>query len=370
MIQDQDQFAVQNRCELCGDPLIEGPPEKDGQRLHTHYYDTPEEQAKYAHKFFTGTRKKNYERKMAATPDAQTALKVAVPGLAAETSKGVSDETANLVLPQSLRAPVDDLRESIIAHASDPDAARAHIEGNAGVQIDRQTKTATFTPRFGGLSSSASQHVDYMTKMLKHPSSPTFYQATVSLKKPYGEGVHHLGSFHIHGVKSGTVDGVQGIHVGDSFYPDEQVHDVSYGHNPTAPRHSSGEPYTQKEQHEWYKKREKDTKSDLNQERQARARREANVAADTDSEGVNVGRAAAAASPAGVSAAGLAAKTRLMDTMVGWDVDTKTAESMHNIMDTRAVDAKSAKHIHELMTDHGLSVDAAHTLHNRMTGKS
>jgi len=363
MIQDQDQFAPLGRCELCGDPLTEGPKTYEGASAHTHFYDTPEEQAKYAHKFFTGTRKKNYDKKTAATPDAQAALGAVLP------KAKVSDEAAAAALPATLGAPVDTLRESIIGHASDPSAARGHVESVVSRRVDPVTKTSSPTERFGGISSSASGHVNYMSKMLSHPSSSTFFRANVIVKTPDG-GVRHLGSHHIDAVQPSAIAGISGINVGGSFYPDQDVHDVSYTHSPTAPRGADGNPLTQQEQHAWYEAQDEKTKSNLRWQGLQKSRTRKNIAADTDSEGVNVGRVMGAASPAGVSAASLAAKTRLMDTMVAHGVDTKTAESMHNIMDTRGVDATSAKNIHKLMATHGLDVESAHKLHTQMTGRS
>jgi len=84
-----------------------------------------------------------------------------------------------------------------------------------------------------------------------------------------------LGRFHIGAVEPGNQDGVSGIHVNGTFYPDEQVHSVDYVKDAGAPKKmtaNGAEDMSLDEQREWYDKSEQEVKDSLASEADAATR--------------------------------------------------------------------------------------------------
>jgi len=353
MISEQDQFAPLGRCELCGDPLTEGPKTYEGASAHTHFYDTPEEQAQYAHKLFVGRRKKTFAEATAKQADPAAALQTALN--LKEPSKA-SPETAKDLLPLALAAPTNDLRDSIISQTLDPVAARAHLRDMVG----REKGTKAPITRFDGISPTASSHAGYMGEQLQaHPAHSVFYRAHVTIKGP-DNTTQYLGDHHVDSVIPTAIDGKAGISVGGSFYPDSEVHDLSYKPSDTAPRvpatsvpgrgmnenpSASSRPMSLDEQKDWYSQQAKETQASIRSEKRKHSKM-AKISGKDYAEG----RIKAGGSPAGVTTSGLSDKTKTLNTMVTHDVNISTAESIHNIMGTHGVDENKAHAMHNAIS--------------------
>ncbi|CAB4153337.1 hypothetical protein UFOVP621_113 [uncultured Caudovirales phage] len=260
MINNEDQFE-ESKCELCG--KVKSPD-------HTHEFDSPAQQKKYAR--ITATRPVN--------PDVPTAN------------------------------PLDYARERMVEQTADPAEATRALGRVA--QTEATSQKTGYDPRTGGstlasglrelrggtfnggMSTSASAHVSGLGASLKsHPAYAAFHKVHVTLKdhgqvataSVIGGGEQNsriipraLGRFHIGAVEPGSQDGVSGIRVNGAFYPDDRVHSVDYVKDAGAPKKTTAngqEDMSLDEQREWYDKSEQSVKDRLAYESAATQKLEA-----------------------------------------------------------------------------------------------
>lgn len=274
MINNEDQFE-ESKCELCG--KVKSPD-------HTHEFDSPAQQKKYAR--ITATRPVNPNVPTANPLDYARERMVEQTADPAEATRALGRVAQTEATSQ--KVPVIDPRTGRQARGRFGPA----VELASGL---RELKGGTFN---GGMSTSASAHVSGLGASLKsHPAYAAFHKVHVTLKDHsqvptgtelgpiIGQGEQSsriipraLGRFHISAVEPGSQDGVSGIHVNGAFYPDEQVHSVDYVKDAGAPKKTTADgqdDMSLDEQRDWYDKSEQSVKDRLAYESAATQKLEA-----------------------------------------------------------------------------------------------
>jgi hypothetical protein len=254
MINSEDQFE-ESKCELCG--KVKSPD-------HTHEFDSPAQQKRYAR--VTATRPVN--------PEVSTANPVDY------ARERMLEQTADPAEAARTLGRIAQTESTSQKTGYDPRTGRSTLASGL-----RELRGGTFN---GGMSTSASAHVAGLGSSLKsHPAYAAFHKVHVTLKdhsqvptaSVIGGGEQSsriipraLGRFHIGAVEPGSQDGVSGIHVNGTFYPDDKVHSVDYVKDAGAPKKTTAngqEDMSLDEQREWYDKSEQSVKDRLSYESEA-----------------------------------------------------------------------------------------------------